>query len=79
MSEHAEAQTAVPGSPKEQTELSETDQEEALIETRAKRVVRKPKWLRDYLSVFSVCRDMPSTKQTPRKRSTCPTCKTDIK
>ena len=79
MSEHAEAQTAVPDSPREQIELSETDQEEALVETRAKRVVRKPKWLRDYVSVFSVCRDMPPTKQTPRKRSTCPTCKTDIK
>ena len=29
-----------------------TDEEEPFVETRHKRVVRKPRWMRDYLSVF---------------------------
>ncbi|MCG8035056.1 MAG: hypothetical protein JAZ03_23165, partial [Candidatus Thiodiazotropha taylori] len=79
-SEQVDSQEDVQGPLNEQPELSEeADKEESLVETRSKRVVRKPKWLRDYLSVFSICRDMPATKQTPRKRSMCPTCKTDIK
>ena len=64
----------------EPVEMPETsDNEEPFVETRYKRVVRKPKWMRDYISVFSICREMPETKTTPRKRAACPNCKKDIK
>ena len=55
LSQHTEAQAEFPESPNEQAELSEAD--EPFVETRSKRVVRKPRWLRDYQSVFSICRD----------------------
>ena len=54
-SQHTEAQAEFPESPNEQAVLSEAD--EPFVETRSKRVVRKPRWLRDYQSVFSICRD----------------------
>ena len=57
---------------------SDSNDQEALVETRSKRVVRRPKWLRDYVSALSVCRTM-NTKKTPRKRATCPNCKKDVK
>ena len=58
-SEHDETQAEDSG-PNEQPELSDTsDQEEPVVETRYKRVVRKPRWFRDYLSVFSVNRKVP--------------------
>lgn len=51
MSKHAEAQAQTSDSPNEQTYLFETiDEEEPLVETKSKRTIRKPKWLRDYLS-----------------------------
>ena len=42
-------------SPNEQMDVAgteTTDEEEPFVETRHKRVVRKPRWMRDYLSVF---------------------------
>ena len=59
-------------------ESEDSPNEEPFVETRLKRVVRKPRWMRDYISVLSVCRDMPNTKKKNRKRDTCPNCKKDI-
>ena len=40
-------------SPGEQMDRAETsDEEEPFVETRHKRVVRKPRWMRDYISEF---------------------------
>ena len=42
-------------SPDDQIDVAGTetsDEEEPFVETRHKRVVRKPRWMRDYLSVF---------------------------
>ena len=57
---------------------SDSNDQEAFVETRSKRVVRRPRWLRDYVSALSVCRTM-NTKKTPRKRAACPNCKKDVK
>ena len=58
-SEHDETQAEDSG-PNEQPELSDTsDKKEPVVETRYKRVVRKPRWFIDYLSVFSVNRGVP--------------------
>ena len=63
----------------EQIELSENaDNDEPFIETRHKRVIRKPRWMGAYLSVFSIFREMPNTKQTKRKQATCPNCRKDV-
>ena len=59
-------------------ESEDSPNEEPFVETRFKRVVRKPRWMRDCISVLSVCRDMPNTKKTPRKMAACPNCKKDI-
>ena len=76
--EHAEAHAETADPPHEQSDFSEADNE-PVVETRNKRVVRKPRWLRDYLSVFSISSEMPLTKITPRKYSLCPSCKKDIR
>ena len=79
-SEPAEAQVEHSDPPNEPPEVSETtDREEPLVETRYKRVVRKPKWFRDYISVLSICREMVNTKEMPRKKSLCPNCKKEVK
>ena len=76
--EHAEAHAETADLTHEQSEFSESDNE-PVVETRHKRVVRKPRWLRDYLSVFSISSKMPLTKITPRKYSLCPSCKKDFR
>ncbi|MCG8048998.1 MAG: DDE-type integrase/transposase/recombinase [Candidatus Thiodiazotropha endolucinida] len=75
-----DAQTEqVVDAPTEQTELSENaENADPYVETRYKRVVRKPRWMRDYLSVFSLSREMPNTKQIKRTQATCPTDRKDV-
>ena len=55
---------------------SDSNDQGAFVETMSKRVVRRPRWLRDYVSAHSVCRTM-NTKKTKEKGYL--SCKKDVK
>ena len=78
MFEHAEAHAETSDPPPEQSEFSETDNK-PVVETRHKMVARKSRWLRDYLSVFSISSEMPPSKIKSKKYLLCPGRKKDVR